>query len=100
MPPRHDHPSRHTVEAVLDAALAAQRGGGLAGWAKRYPRVMRWLRERWLAPVLDGLGDAVPAARREDLALELLLLDALSQLRPDRLPHLADIDETAWIQRT
>ena len=100
MPPRHDQPSRRTVEAVLGAVLAAQRGGGLAGWAQRYPRVTRWLRERWLAPMLDSMGDAVPNARREDLALELLLASALAQLRPDRLPGLAAIDESAWIQRT
>ena len=61
---------------------------------------MRWLRERWLAPVLDGLGDACAPNQREGVALELVLTWALSQLRPDRAEGLDGIDETAWIQRT
>src|SRR5262245_7300252 len=55
MPPRHDPPSRHAVDAVLNAGLAAQRGGSLPGWTQRYPRLTKWLRERWLAPLIDGL---------------------------------------------
>lgn len=100
MPLRHDPPPRRAVEAVLSAGLAAQRSGSLPGWTLRYPRLIHWLRERWLAPLIDGLGDAVPANQREAVALELVLAWALSQLRPDRADGLGDIDETAWIQRT
>lgn len=100
MPPRHDRQSRRTVEAVLGAALTAQRGGGLAGWARHYPRVLHWLRDRWLAPVHDSVGDIWPADQRDALALQVLLRWALAQLRPDRLPGLEGIDETAWTLRT
>lgn len=61
---------------------------------------MRCLRERWLGPLIDGLGDALPTSQREGVALELVLAWALSQLRPDRADGLEGIDETAWIQRT
>jgi tetratricopeptide (TPR) repeat protein len=100
MPLRHDPPCRRTVEAVLSAGLTAQRSGSLPGWSQRFPRLMRWLRERWLAPLIDGLGDALPASQREGAALELVLAWALSQLRPDRAEGLSGIDEAAWIQRT
>lgn len=97
---RHDRPSRRTVEAVLGAALGARRSGGLASWALRYPRVMAWLRQHWLSPVLDVVGDLVPASRREDFAIDVLLSTSLALLRPDRQDGLVDVDENAWIQRT
>ncbi|MFO1338902.1 MAG: hypothetical protein U1F53_11840 [Burkholderiaceae bacterium] len=100
MSTRPDHHSRRAADAVLSAVLAAQRSGGPALWSGRYPRLLRWVRERWLAPVLDSLGDAVPAPQREAVAAAALLRWALAQLRPDRLGRLDAIDETAWTQRT
>ncbi|MBP7914037.1 MAG: hypothetical protein KAZ63_01730 [Vitreoscilla sp.] len=100
MPLRHDRQSRRTVEAVLSAALTAQRGGGLAGWARHYPRVLHWVRDRWLAPVHDSVGEIWPTDQRDALALQVLLRWALAQLRPDRQPGLEGIDGTAWTLRT
>ena len=76
--PRHDRHSPRTVEAVLAAALSAQRIGGLAEWAHRYPRVLRWLRSHWLAPVIDSLGDALPVDQRDAAALHADVEDTLT----------------------
>ena len=87
-------------EVLLTAALAAHRSGRLAEGLARHPRARRWAEQRWLAPLLETAGSRSQADAQESLAVQRLIIWALSQLRPDRGAGLDDIPEEAWITRT
>ncbi|MBQ0944215.1 tetratricopeptide repeat protein [Ideonella sp. 4Y16] len=93
--------SSRAFDVLLNAGLQAHRNGQLhEGLGPRHPRLAAWLQRRWLQPVLGTLGDAVPPTQRRLFALRCVLVWALSQLRPDRQPGLADIPAQAWLQST
>lgn len=93
-------PGRRVVEAVLSAALADWREGRLAQWPRRHPRLSRWLAAHRLSPVLETAGDRWPAEGRLGRAMGVYLTWAITQLRPDGVRTLDDIDEAAWLVRT
>lgn len=94
-------PERQALaEDLVDLALAATRQGSFDALVRQRPRAAHWML-RHLRPVLQGTaGDAL--GPQGDLVVESswLLRWALTQLRPDREPHLLGIDEAAWLQRT
>jgi len=96
-PPSSTLPRR---QLLLEALLAAHRAGRLDELLAQRPRLVRALSRRWLGTVLGTAGDALPAPRRDAIAVTLLLRWALSQLRPDQAPTLAGIDRAAWLERT
>lgn len=91
---------RQRLDLLLTATLAACRAGSLAEGLGQHPVALRWARRRWLAPVHETAGTSLPAEQRDAVAVHLLLVWALSQLRPDRRPALGEIDAAAWIDRT
>ena len=98
----HQRPlSPHAFDVLLNAGLQAHRSGLLReGPGPRHPRLAAWLERRWLPPVLGTLASALPAPQRRPMALRVLLVWSLSQLRPDRKPGLDDIPAQAWLQST
>ncbi|MEK8030147.1 tetratricopeptide repeat protein [Ideonella sp. DXS29W] len=93
-------PSRRAVEAVVNAALAAQRRDGLADFGVRHPRLRQWIWHNWLNAVIGTLGDAVPPPERVTQAVQLALIWAISRLRPDGKVGLDGIDDNAWLHST
>ncbi|CAG1018060.1 hypothetical protein BURC_02784 [Burkholderiaceae bacterium] len=91
---------RALVEAVLGAALAAQRAGTLDELLRRRPRLTRWFAQRLLRPVRAVAGDAVPDDPMQAAAWQLLLRASLSRLRPDGASRLAAIAPDDWTERT
>jgi tetratricopeptide (TPR) repeat protein len=87
-------------QVLLEALLGAHRAGRLDELLAQRPRLVRALSRRWLQAVLGTAGDALPAAHRDAVAVTLLLRWALSQLRPDQAATLADIERSAWLDRT
>lgn len=96
-PPSSTLPRR---QLLLEALLAAHKAGRLDELLAQRPRLVRALSRRWLGTVLGTAGDALPAPRRDPIAVTLLLRWALSQLRPDQAPTLSGIDRAAWLERT
>lgn len=97
---RRRAPSARVAEAIVDALLAAHKGGTLSEWLRRHRRVQRWLAAGALQPLLGAAGDALRDDPHRAAAVALLLRWAVVQLRPDRLPRLDGIDRAAWIDRT
>jgi tetratricopeptide (TPR) repeat protein len=93
-------PSARLAEAVVDALLAAHKGGTLSEWLRRHRGVRRWLVAGALQPLLGAAGDTLRDDPQRAAAVALLLRWAVVQLRPDRLPLLDDIDRAAWIAHT
>lgn len=91
---------RALVEAVLGAALAAQRAGTLDELLRRRPRLTRWFARRLLRPVRAVAGDALPDDPMLPAAWQLLLRAMLSRLRPDGASRLAAIAPDDWTERT
>lgn len=98
----HQRPlSPHAFDVLLGAGLQAHRSGLLhEGLGPRHPRLAAWLERRWLQPVLGTVAGALPGPQRRPVALRILLVWCLSQLRPDRKPGLDDIPAQAWLQST
>ena len=59
MPSLRTFPSRRSIEALLNAALAAQRRDSLGDLGPRHPRLRQWVWQCWLQGVVGTLGDAV-----------------------------------------
>ena len=89
-------PRQVRVEALLDAALAAQRQGTLAELMHQRPRAARWLMRRLEGLVRASAGEAL-GSHPADVAA-LLLRWGVTQLRPDGLPAEAPIPPEAWLQ--
>lgn len=100
MPTTRSHLSRRAVDALLNAALNAQRRGTLGDLGARHSRMRRMLWQQWLNPVAGTLGDAQPHPERASRATRLLLAWAVSRLRPDGKSGLGEIDEVAWLHST
>src|SRR5512144_404313 len=74
------------VEALIDAALNAQRSGNLSELVQQRPRVARWLLRHHLPIVRGTAGDALDGERAlVDTAL-IVLRWLVTQLRPDLEP--------------
>lgn len=85
--------------ALLEQALAAQRGGTLAVWLAQRPQGgARWLR-RFEPLVRGAAGDALGDADPRTALLRIVLTWLMLQLRPDAQPTLAGIDTTCWLHR-
>ncbi len=100
MPTLRTHVSRRAIDALLNAALTAQRRDSLGDLGPRHPRLRQWVWQCWLNAVAGTLGDAVPPQERSARAALLLLTWGVSRLRPDGKPGLSDIDDTAWLHST
>lgn len=85
------------VQALLDAALQAQRSGTLAELVREHPLATRWLLRRHASVMRGTAGDAWPADPQA-LAAEPLLRWLVTQLRPDAEPHFDGIGRDAWLQ--
>lgn len=88
------------AEALIDAALAAQRSGTLDELVRQRPRAARWLMHRYRGLLHGTLGEALEVERPLELAADLMLRWALTQLRPDRAPSFEGIDRKAWLELT
>ncbi|HEX4510896.1 MAG TPA: hypothetical protein VH328_12470, partial [Burkholderiaceae bacterium] len=90
-----------TLDALLTQVLAARRAGTLADLIRQRPRAARWLVRRHLAPILSARGESATDERAIAEAIGILLRWGAAGLRPDRAgPHLADIEASAWLDRT
>jgi tetratricopeptide (TPR) repeat protein len=96
-PPSSNPPPRLLL---LEHLLAAHRAGRLDELLATRPRLTHTLARRWLAPVAATAGDHLAEARRDALAVTLLLRWALAQLRPDQAATLDGIERSAWLDRT
>jgi tetratricopeptide (TPR) repeat protein len=99
-----DHSQRASrealMEAVVEAALVAQRQGGLAELVRQQPRLLRWVLKRHFAALRGSAGDLLDGDTDGAVAADWLLRWAVSQLRPDGEPVLERIDDDAWLQQT
>jgi tetratricopeptide (TPR) repeat protein len=86
-----------TCEAVLGQVLVAHRTGNLDALLRRRPRATRWFLRRFAAPALAAAGDAFAGESSSRAAVQVLLVWALAQLRPDAAPLAAPIDRAAWL---
>lgn len=93
-------PSPKVAEAVLMAALGAQRDGTLPGWLRRHRGVTRWLGRRLLPLVRGTAGEALRDDPEQVLAVTWLLRWAIGRLRPDHGPVDAPIAREDWLSRT
>lgn len=100
MPTPRTFPSRRTIEALLTAALAAQRRDSLGDLGPRHARLRHWAWQCWLNAAVGTLGDAVSPPERGARAARLALTWGVSRLRPDGKPGLEDIDDNAWLHST
>ncbi len=85
------------AQALLDAALQAQRTGTLADLVRQRPRAARWMLRRHTRLMVGTAGDALPAERLPQLALWMLRW-LVTQLRPDAGPDFNTIHEDAWLR--
>jgi tetratricopeptide (TPR) repeat protein len=88
------------IEAMLEAALAAQRSGTLEDLLRRHRLAARWAARPFLAIIQGTAGDALIQRSRERQVFELLLRWLVTQLRPDQESHLERIDRQAWLNLT
>lgn len=88
------------MEALVEAALAAQRQGRLAELVRQRPRLARWVLKPHLAALRGSAGDLLAGDAATATAAAWLLQWAVSQLRPDREPHFDHIPREAWLQQT
>jgi len=88
------------VESLLEAALNAQRGGGLSELVRRHPRSARWLLCRH-GPIVRGTaGDALEGETASVDVAHIALRWLVTQLRPDLEPSFDRIDREAWLNQT
>lgn len=87
------------VEALLDAALAAQRAGSLDELLRQRPRAARWLARRFMGVVRGTAGDAMDGGDADRMAMAVLLRWLVTQLRPDGEPGFDGIDDEAWLNQ-
>jgi len=88
------------AETLIDAALAAQRSGTLDELVRQRPRAARWLMHRYHGLLQGTLGEAFEVEQPLELAADLMLRWALTQLRPDRAASFEGIDRKAWLDLT
>jgi tetratricopeptide (TPR) repeat protein/DNA-binding transcriptional ArsR family regulator len=88
------------VEALLDAALNAQRSGTLLELVHQRPRLARWLLRRYLPTVRGTAGDLLDGEHARVEAAGIVLRWLVTQLRPDLEPSLDRIDREAWLNQT
>lgn len=91
---------RGLIEAVVGAALSAQRAGTLELLLRRRPRLTRWFARRLLPPVHAIAGDAIGDDPLHPAAWQLLLRALLARMRPDGASRLAAIEPDDWVERT
>ncbi len=87
------------VEALLDAALQAQRVGALDELVRERPLAARWLLRPYQRTLAGTAGVAGNADDQPQLAAWLLRW-LVTQLRPDADPGYSHITEPAWLQLT
>ena len=85
------------AEALLDAALQAQRTGALDELVRTHPRAARWLMRRHLRTVRGTAGDALAEPALPRIAA-LLLRWGVAQLRPDAAAGFDGIGDEAWLR--
>jgi tetratricopeptide (TPR) repeat protein len=88
------------VEALLDAALNAQRGGTLSELIHQRPRLARWLLRHYLPIVRGTAGEMLDGEHALVDAAGIVLRWLVTQLRPDLEPSLDRIDREAWLNQT
>lgn len=88
------------IESLIGTLLAAHRAGTLQETLGHRPRLVRWLRRRYLGQILGAAGDLLHDDVRSAQALTVLLRWAVLRLRPDRGDTAAPIDRQAWLERT
>lgn len=98
--PSGSHSPVALAEALIDAALAAQRSGTLDELVRQRPMAARWLMRRFQHLLIGTVGDALEVEQPLVLSADLLLRWALTQLRPDREPGFEGIDRKAWLDLT
>ncbi|HEU5296822.1 MAG TPA: tetratricopeptide repeat protein [Burkholderiaceae bacterium] len=96
-PASRRHP---VVEALLDAALNAQRSGNLSELLQQRPRLAHWMLRRHMPIVRGTAGDALDGERALVDAAVIVLRWLVTQLRPDLEPSLDRIDREAWLNQT
>jgi tetratricopeptide (TPR) repeat protein len=85
------------VQALLDAALQAQRSGTLDELVRAHPRGARWMLRRHAAVMRGAAGDALAAEALPQLA-RWLLRWLVTQLRPDARPDFEALGDDVWLQ--
>jgi len=85
------------AQALLDAALQAQRSGTLADLVRQRPLVAGWMLRRHRRLMVGTAGDGLHGEPLPQLA-RLLLRWLVCQLRPDAGLDFTRIDEDAWLR--
>jgi tetratricopeptide (TPR) repeat protein len=97
-PPASDSPPAGLAltEALLEAALQAQRNGSLEELVRSRPRLTRWMLRHHLGLMRGAAGEALAGSDVPRFAT-LMLRWLASQLRPDAGAGFDHIDERAWL---
>jgi tetratricopeptide (TPR) repeat protein len=90
-------PPVELAEALLDAALQAQRNGTLAELVHERPRLARWMLRRHERVVRGTAGDTLGSDARSQVA-GWMLRWLVTQLRPDGQPGFDGLGEEAWLR--
>ena len=88
------------LEALIDAALNAQRSGSLSEVVHQRPRVTRWALRHHMATVRGAAGDVLDSDNALVDAAGIVLRWLVTQLRPDLEPSFDRIDREAWLNQT
>jgi tetratricopeptide (TPR) repeat protein len=88
------------VEALLEAALNAQRSGTLSELVRQRPRLARWLLRHHLPIVRGTAGDALDGEQALFDTAAIVLRWAVTQLRPDLEPSFDRIAGESWLNQT